>query len=167
MTGKHRASPSRTAFRNRLTLVLAVAGVVSCAEMPEPLVTGLPTPIGLPPSPERKPAASAVDAGAFEPAGGADAMSELKLQPEREPGTIIGLDEAAMRARFGEPQWVEEEPPSVHWQYGSTTCTVRVFFFMEVETQHRRVLSYEITGTDDAAQSEQQCLADIASKTTG
>lgn len=154
------------AFRNRFTgllLLPMIAVAASCAtQAPEDLTasTSKSAAIGNPPAPGHKPAPPPGPLTA----DAAHALNELEIKPEREPETIIGLDEASLRARLGEPHLIEEQPPGIRWQYGATDCTVQVFFFMEVETQKLRVLSYDVTGTGDVAQSEQQCLAALSSQ---
>lgn len=165
MTGNDEAgSPWRALWTmaRRALLLPALSALTACA-LPLALPSPDPAPTEVaaitPPAPSRKPAAPAQPARA---ADTAETLSELNIQPEREPESIIGLDEVGLRTRLGEPQWIEEMPPGVRWQYGSTNCTVEVYFFMEVETRKLRVLSYDVTGKDDVAQSEQQCLADLA-----
>ncbi|HET8726445.1 MAG TPA: hypothetical protein VFO41_02950 [Alphaproteobacteria bacterium] len=156
---KDQIRPPKRARSIILALLAPVAA--ACVHEPEQLAmspVSLASPIGTPPSPNPKPSATASQVAV------AGLPNELEIQPDREPETIIGLDETDMRERFGEPQWIQEEPPGVRWQYGTASCTVDVFFFMEVQTQELRVLSYDVTGQVDAQQSEQQCLVDLAGK---
>lgn len=126
---------------------------------------------GLPPRPDGKPAdrpeGSTLEVTALPPEDEAATAGELALQPSRPASALIGLNEEEMRARYGDPTQILEAPPGIRWQYGDGAqgCTVQVFFFMEVATRQMRVLSYEVTGDGDAAQSEQQCLADFTAQT--
>src|SRR3546814_3275698 len=129
--------------------LLAVAAIASaCARDPGPLAATpgrLPdSPIGVPRAPETKPEPPTHPSLAANHPDPDGALNDLEIQPERESESLIGLDEAAMRERFGDPLLIEEQPPGIRWQYASADCTIQVFFFMEVQSQQLRVLSYEI-----------------------
>jgi len=166
VTLKDRAGPLWADHRTRVAAALtAVAlGLAACAGWEQPgsalaPLMGAGSPIGTPPTPASKPAPPAAT-GPGAAAIAAVPPQDLEIQPKRNPDSLIGLDEAGMRARFGEPVLIEEQPPGVRWKYDSPGCAIDVLFFMEVESEQLRVLSYEITEKADAPQSEQQCLAD-------
>lgn len=69
---------------------------------------------------------------------------ELKSKAESEVATLLGRPAATRREGTG-----------TIWTYRAGTCSLDVYFFLDVADNQRRALSYEVLpeGTDDAAQS--------------
>lgn len=82
-------------------------------------------------------------------------------EPEKETWTIeklVGMTEAETRGRLGPPNFAEDAAPSRIWLYAAENCSIRLYFFPEVESLVYRVLRYEVLGEGDGG----QCLAEIA-----
>ncbi|NNG02772.1 MAG: hypothetical protein HKM95_01555 [Inquilinus sp.] len=77
---------------------------------------------------------------------------------------VVGYDQDAVRELLGDPIWVEEIPPALSWQYASDQCVLRVLFFMEVTTRNFRVLSYDVTSSDDANNVDQRCFSELVAQ---
>lgn len=173
-------------------LVLGTLVLAGCVETTESIRTGMPLPkpppveARLPPLPATKPAppqlaatveptppsqaepAAALAADpkdAVKPATPAGAHGAVMPPPgQLDPATLVGLDEQATRRLLGEPSWTEDAPPGKYWRYATPTCVLRVFFFMEVNSQDFRALSYELTSSDDAPNVDQRCFTDLVSR---
>ncbi|WP_207481498.1 hypothetical protein [Arenibaculum pallidiluteum] len=121
-----------------------------------------PRPAQVAAAPKTAPAGQAEQAGGG--SGGTGAGRAAALGPEGSqakavsPKSLVGLDEAAMRRLLGEPTWAEDVPPGRYWQYASRSCVLRVFFFLEMDTQRYRALSYELTSTENAPDVDEQCF---------
>lgn len=87
-----------------------------------------------------------------------------EARPRATPDTLVGLDEPAMRRLLGEPTWTQDLPPARYWQYATRSCVLRVFFFLEMDTQRFRALSYELKSTDDAPHVDEQCFDQLLRK---
>jgi hypothetical protein len=87
-----------------------------------------------------------------------------EARPRATPDALVGLDEPAMRRLLGEPTWTQDLPPARYWQYATRSCVLRVFFFLEMDTQRFRALSYELKSTDDAPHVDEQCFDQLLRK---
>lgn len=76
---------------------------------------------------------------------------------------VIGLDEAALRAAFGEPAAQEETAPSKLWIYRRRQCTMNVTLYPDVETRKFHALNYEVSGNDSSTR-QQQCITQFSSQ---
>jgi hypothetical protein len=90
--------------------------------------------------------------------------ADPEMRPKATPETLVRLDEQAMRRLLGEPTWTEDQPPVRYWQYATRSCVLRVFFFLEMDTQRFRALSYELKSTDDAPHVDEQCFDQLLRK---
>lgn len=96
---------------------------------PEP---ALPV-VGTPP---RKPP---LDDIASIPGDGAAPRTLLK-----DPARLVGLGEGQVVAHLGVPEKVRHEGPAMIWRYAASQCWMDVFFFADLATGDRQVLTYEI-----------------------
>ena len=153
----------------KLVLALALLAGASCADngpvpaREETAVYELPaeTPrMPLPrPKPERPKAAQ-------KPSKAVEAKAKATpVEPVEEPGKdtwtiemLVGMTEAETRGRLGPPNFAEDAAPSRIWLYAAENCSIRLYFFPEVESLVYRVLRYEVLGDGDGG----QCLADLA-----
>lgn len=66
---------------------------------------------------------------------------------------LIGLDEIEAQRTFGPPDYIVRQPPATRWRYTSSTCTLDLYFYQDVETRRLRILAYDIAapklGADD------------------
>jgi hypothetical protein len=137
-------------------VVAALLLAAACSHWPglddEPAPVARAAPAFIPPLPPQRPALPLAEEEAPAPDPG-----------KRQLASVFGFDEDQLRALFGTPSWVEEVPPAVEWQYGTASCTLRVFFFMEVSTRNFRVLSYDLTSKEaaDVLDAEQRCYTEL------
>src|SRR3546814_17504099 len=71
------------------------------------------SPIGVPRAPETKPEPPTHPSLAANHPDPDGALNDLEIQPERESTSLIGMDEAALRERLGDPPLTEEQPPGI------------------------------------------------------
>jgi hypothetical protein len=153
-----------------LTLLVAAAGLVSCAQLsPEPparhkpvaaassprVAAAVPRPAEPAPVPKHKP----VPPPELAPA--AVAPPAPPTRPSVDPARLVGLTEQETLRLLGPPTGTAEVPPAKYWQYASSRCVLRVFFFMQMDTRDFRTLSYEITSANHDPVIDQQCVADF------
>lgn len=110
------------------------------------------SPIGVPPEPPRKPVAPA---RRVVPAPQAEAPAPIDLDG------VVGYSELEVRELLGDPAWIEEVPPALSWQYSANDCVLKVFFFMEMATRDFRVLSYDLSSTEDGVDVDERCLSEL------
>ncbi len=77
--------------------------------------------------------------------------STLSLNPE----LLLGLDFNTTKALLGDPEVEYEQLPAKVWTYRGGTCSFSVFFFPNLNDSVFRVLSYEVTGNDQATNSKE------------
>ena len=80
------------------------------------------------------------------------------------PEVLIGADEVGVHSRLGPPATMREQPPSTVWVYGDDVCRLSVFFFLDVNSDKLRVLSYELKVVDDTETGQTQCLQRLGIK---
>ncbi len=103
----------------------------------------VPPPVAQPPGPRPKP----VDL----------ARSPPNAKLERLLG--LGLQEA--QALLGTPHLRTEMPPAKVLAYEGKTCTLNVFFYLDLDSDRYRALAYEIKGGDGSEPAKQRCLSEI------
>gem|GEM_PF-5465157 len=129
------------------------------AEVPPPksppeLPPELP-PESPPESPPPKPAPPAAEA---EPPAAEPAPAAF------DPESLIGADRAKVWSALGTPSSVREPSPSTVWVYGDSTCGLDVFFFLDVNNDELRVLTYELKLADQSDGARNACLNKLANK---
>jgi len=128
--------------------------------------TGLPV---MPKQPGARPAKSAGDPKARVAAGkktGAARATPRTDEPVPEPSApipviqLVGLDEEQLRATLGPPveQW--QTAPAKVWRYRQSACTMDVLLYPDVQTLTFRVLKYEVTNDEYAANGRPDCVAE-------
>jgi len=157
-------------------LVLAGAGLSSgCETMPwapavPPGASGSPgaetastppleAPTAEAPTAEQAPAgttpiATPPEAAPPKPEPPADEPTDSGFDPE----TLIGADRATAHAILGAPDSVVEQSSSTVWTYGDATCGLDVFFFLDVNEDELRVLTYELKLADESESGRSRCL---------
>jgi len=159
-------------FGMKLVLTVALFAIAACADngpvpaREETVVYELPAETPRMPLPRPKPdrpksakkssktAQAATKATPVEPV-------EPVTEPEKENWTVerlVGMTEAETRGRLGPPNFAEDAAPSRIWLYAAENCSIRLYFFPEVESLVYRVLRYEVLGHGDG----EQCIADLA-----
>jgi hypothetical protein len=77
----------------------------------------------------------------------------------------VGLAEAQLVARLGQPTAESEEPPGKTWRYQNKSCTVDFMLYPDVETRIYRALAYEVINDDQSAAGKRLCLAELEART--
>jgi hypothetical protein len=95
------------------------------------------------------------------PAPAADPVNNPGADPAADPEKLIGLDRESTQELLGQPNLQQAEPPAQVWYYTATDCTLRVFFYLELETTTYRALHYEMTRNDTAQLGERSCISQI------
>ncbi len=76
--------------------------------------------------------------------------------------SLIGQTIYDVEAALGRPASVHDEKPAVVYRYQATGCELKLIFFMDIERQQFRVLSYDIAATRAENPELQACLNEIA-----
>jgi hypothetical protein len=131
-------------------LVLAGASLSSgCEAMPWP-----------PAAPSGKSGSPGAETASTTPLETPTAEAPAAAQPPAE--TLIGADRATARAILGAPDSVVEQSSSTVWAYGNATCGLDVFFFLDVNDDELRVLTYELKLADESESGRSRCLNRLA-----
>ena len=139
-------------------LLVAACGMVMPRPVEAPLTALYPPidfPFADPPVPRSRPAV--VPPLPAEPEVAAPENTDLPA----DFSALVGAAEPDVAMVLGEPDWFEDVPPARMWQYASTNCVVRLYFFMELSTRNFRVLSYELESGHDGDDAEQQCFSEF------
>lgn len=148
-------------------ILLVLAGVAlsaACDRLPWPPSaptgnTGAAT--GATPPPEEAPLAKkAPESPEPKPAPPADQPPPPAFEPE----DLIGADRAKVWSTLGTPETVREQNSSTVWAYGDLTCGLDVFFFLDVNDDELRVLTYKLKLTEDSENVRATCLNRLARK---
>jgi hypothetical protein len=79
-------------------------------------------------------------------------LAATEWQPD--PDLLVGLDFDGTKALLGDPALQLEQPPAKVWAYNGAGCMLNVFFYPSVDDKVFRVLTYEVTGGEPAAEQE-------------
>lgn len=78
-----------------------------------------------------------------------------------DPETLIGLNEQQTADLLGRPAAITDKSPATVWEYQGRGCSLDVFFFMDLDSQRFRALSYEVKARHQSQQAKQDCLVGI------
>jgi protein TonB len=104
-----------------------------------------PPPEKLPPPPKPKP------------------ITAVRPPPEVTFEQLIGLKLEEATSVLGTPNLRTERPPAKVLAYHGKTCTLSVFFYLDLKTDEYRALAYEVKGDDQSEPAKQRCLTEIVS----
>ena len=138
--------------RSRAAWLLLCAGLAACeqTERAEPVVA--------------PPASETADAAPVEPAppppDAPDPKPEtLVALPDGDPEMLLKRDTAEMADLLGTPTRIEDVPPAIIWVYEmQNVCSLKLFFYPELEGTRYVTLTYEITPAGDA-RAEEVCIS--------
>lgn len=99
----------------------------------------------------------------------AESESAQAVAPSAPPDSApyVGLAEAQLVARLGQPTAESEEPPGKTWRYQNKSCTVDFMLYPDVETRIYRALAYEVINDDQSAAGKRLCMAELEARTHG
>lgn len=64
-----------------------------------------------------------------------------------DPKQLIGLDQANTENLLGKPDEIREGHPATVWHYRSTSCTLDLFFYLDLGSRTFRTLAYDVNAT--------------------
>ena len=136
--------------------LVALVLLAACEQpaQPEPVVVAPPEPVVAapePPAPELPP-----------PPDAPPSKPELQASlPDADPETLLNRDTAEMADMLGTPVRIDDQPPALIWIYEvENLCTLRLFFYPELEGGRFLSLTYEIEPVADEA-AERACIANL------
>lgn len=77
-------------------------------------------------------------------------------RPKPKPASLVGQDDAAIRAALGNPAIVRSEPPAEVWRYGDGACGLLLFFYPEAGTMRVKHVEARLNGA--GPESPAECL---------
>jgi hypothetical protein len=60
---------------------------------------------------------------------------------------LVGLTETELSDVLGKPEAVSERPPAKIWSYRVDSCALDVFFYLDLDTESFRALTYDVRTT--------------------
>ena len=63
---------------------------------------------------------------------------------------LVGRSEEEVARLLGTAHSLREEPPATIWGYQADSCSLDLFFYMDMESRSFRALAYDVTTTDGA-----------------
>ncbi len=143
-----------TARRTAWLLLFAVLTACKEPQEPDPVVVAPSEPViaePAPPAPEPPP-----------PPEAPPPKPELHASyPDSDPETLLNRDTAEMADLLGTPLRIEDQPPALIWIYEvENLCTLRLFFYPELEGGRFLSLTYAVEPVADEA-AERACIASL------
>lgn len=141
-----------------LTAPTTTTPTTSRTTRPAPVATRkVPKPA---PRPAAEPAAAAQPVAAVPASPETDVERAATIQGDRELPelAVVGLTEAQLKSRLGQPSADEPHPPGRVWRYRGDGCTVSLSLYPDVRTKVFRTLAYEVISDDNSAERKHDCL---------
>ena len=143
-----------TVRRTAWLLLFVLLAACEQPPAPEPVVVAPAEPVVAapePPAPELPP-----------PPDAPPTKPELQASlPESDPETLLNRDTAEMADLLGTPMRIDDQPPALIWIYEvENLCTLRLFFYPELEGGRFLTLTYEVEPAADEA-AERACIASL------
>lgn len=64
-----------------------------------------------------------------------------------DPKQLIGLDQADTESLLGKPDEIREDHPATVWHYRAASCTLDLFFYLDLGSRTFRTLAYDVNAT--------------------
>ena len=98
--------------------------------------------------------------------------TDIELAPPAvriNPQTLVGLDEEQIKDVLGTPSTIKEEPPSRVWGYDIDSCTLDLFFYLDLGTRKFRALTYSVRTFQKPRREKavEACVGRIQTKNRG
>ncbi len=86
------------------------------------------------------------------------------------PDPLMGLDQPQTRRLLGNPVAIEDKTPATLWRYANESCSITLFFFMDMSSQDFRTLFYDVQSNDplpdaDRRYAGQRCFTQLLAQT--
>lgn len=76
--------------------------------------------------------------------------------------SLVGSTMAEIESSLGRPSLIREEKPAVVYEYRADGCEMRLIFFMDIERDEFRVLSYDVKAQQKRYNDLQRCVDTVA-----
>lgn len=108
---------------------------------------------------------SAGEAGQSENDGESQVLDvDALLGVPPQPANLMGLTPADVRELFGDPMRIDDVPPALSWHFVEADCAMDLIFYEAVTTRNLRVLTYEVTSSNEADDADASCLRQLLSR---
>lgn len=94
--------------------------------------------------------------------GTLDVGALLGVPPD--PANLLGLTPADVRALFGDPMRIDDVPPALSWHFVEADCVMDLIFYEAVTTRNLRVLTYDVTSSNEADDADASCLRQLLAR---
>ncbi|MEM1399363.1 MAG: hypothetical protein AAGF58_05755 [Pseudomonadota bacterium] len=75
----------------------------------------------------------------------------------------MGLTPSEVRGLFGDPLRIDDVPPALSWHFVEADCALNLIFYEAVTTRNLRVLTYDMTSSNEADDADASCLRQFIS----
>lgn len=93
-----------------------------------------------------------------EPAETTAALPEEPELPPFEPESFVGLSQQAVWQILGEPLSERQKGQATVWNYRDDFCDFALFFYLDLNTDAQRALTYDLELDDQSADARSACL---------
>ncbi len=87
------------------------------------------------------------------------------LPPPLDPESLIGSNEAEVIQTLGTPSDTRMEAPATIWSYGDDSCSLDLYYFLDVSGNSLRVLNYQVRTAEDTEAMRRKCLRRLNRRT--
>lgn len=109
------------------------------------------------PEPAEKPAPE-VTANSAESPPATAALPEDPELPPFEPESFVGLSQQAVWQILGEPLSERQKGQATVWSYRDDFCDFALYFYLDLNTDAQRALTYELELDEQSADARSACL---------
>ena len=81
-----------------------------------------------------------------------------------QPANLLGLTPSDVRELFGDPMRIDDVPPALSWHFVEADCAMDLIFYEAVTTRNLRVLTYEVTSSNEADDADASCLRQLLAR---
>ncbi|MDJ0941988.1 MAG: hypothetical protein QNJ30_00870 [Kiloniellales bacterium] len=124
------------------------------ANLNEDLLVVLPPPPGPPP---RKPLVGISLLPSKSDHEGLEALRTYEAVKLTEDN-LIGIEPVDAMGLLGVPEQIREDPPAQVWAYRREGCRLEIYFYLDLESDNLRSLTYELEAGEPSEAARQACL---------
>ena len=71
---------------------------------------------------------------------------------------LIGIEPVDAMGLLGVPEQIREDPPAQVWAYQREGCSLEIYFYLDLESDNLRSLTYELDAGEPSEAARQACL---------
>ena len=120
----------------------------------EDLLIVLPPPPGPPP---RKPLPGIYQESSKSDHEGLEALRTYEAVKLTEDN-LIGIEPVDAMGLLGVPEDIRDDPPAQVWAYQRDGCRLEIYFYLDLESDNLRSLTYELEAGEPSEAARQACL---------